>query len=333
MSVNGLDVVGDVNQRTHGTEFYGTSSNFVLLNQLFAFARQHHPSRYVSYNGHKTTSYLFPASVGDSDEFATPSGNSLSTSDEHDARPGLTALFQNRVSIINLLSNEEVLSPPLKPKTTRHVPSDRQINPDDPVVTSSRTLDGLSDSTVRESPMVVPQSTRNEYTANLSTHPYTSTGPGNRVATAPSTQASKRRLEQVYIHVFLDNLHHLHPMLDPVSFEERCERDIWSTNTTVERCKGSRHFFALYNIVVAVGALVAGSNVIKNLGPDIQLYTAQLTQPDNPETVVSSQKISRIYFRKSKDLLGDASEVCSLESAQTLLLMVTTRYHALDDIW
>jgi hypothetical protein len=332
LSVNGLDVVGDVNQRTHGTEFYGTSSNFVLLNQLFAFARKHHPSGYVSYKGHKATSYLFPASVGDHDEIPTPSGNSLSTSDEHDDRPGLTALSQNRVSIISLLSNEGVLSPPSNPKTPQHVTSDQRITPDDSVVISSRASERLPDSTVRENPMVVPQSTQNEYTANLATHSYTSTGPDNRVTTAPPTQASKSRLEQVYIHVFLDNLHHLHPMLDPVLFEERCERDVWGTHTTVERCKGSRYFFALYNIVVAVGALVAGSNVIKNLGRDVQLCTVQLTQPENPELAVSSQTVSRVYFRKSKDLLGDASEVCSLESAQTLLLMVTTRHHALDDI-
>ena len=33
------DEIGDVNERTHGMEFYGTSSNHVLLNQLFSFVR------------------------------------------------------------------------------------------------------------------------------------------------------------------------------------------------------------------------------------------------------------------------------------------------------
>jgi hypothetical protein len=326
-----LDVVGDVNQRTHGTEFYGTSSNFVLLNQLFAFARNH-PSRHVSSNGHKTTSHLFPASVDDSVEFPTPIGNRLSTSDEHDARPGFATLSQDRVSIINLLSNEEVLSPPSRPKTPLRVTSDRQIIPGDPVITSSRAVNGLPAPIVRESPMVVPQSTQDEHTANLATQSCTSTGPSNRNAAASPTQVSKTRLEQVYIHTFLDNLHHLHPMLDPVLFEERCERHVWGTHTAIKRHKCSRHFFALYNIVVAVGALVSGTNVIKNLGRDMQLCVAKLAQSENSKSEISSQTISRIYFRKSKNLLGNASEVCSLESAQTLLLMVATYYSALDDI-
>jgi hypothetical protein len=326
-------VVGDINQRTHGTEFYGTSSNFVLLNQLFAFARKTHPSRHVGSNGHKTTSYLFPTSLGDNVEFPTPGGNSLSTSDEHDARPELAALSQDRVSIINLLSNEEVLSPPSRLKTPPRLTSDGQFNPDDPVVTSSRAVNGSMASTVRESPVVVPQlSTQDERTANLATQPCSSTGPSNQNTTASSTQASKRRLEQVYIHTFLDNLHHLHPMLDPVLFEERCKRYVWGTHTTNERHKCSRHFFALYNMVVAVGALVAGTNVIKNLGRDMQLFIAQLGDSEKSKPVTSSQTISRIYFRKAKNLLGDASEVCSLESAQSLLLMVNSNYGASGDI-
>jgi hypothetical protein len=304
----------------------------VLLNQLFAFARQHHPSRHVSSNGHKTTSYLFPARAGDNDKFPTPSGNHLSTSGEHDARPGLARLSQAPVSIINLLSNEEVLSPPSRPKTPLRVTSDRQVNPDDPVVISSRAVNGLPASTVRESPTVVPQSTQDEHIAKPATHSCNSTGPSHRDTTNPSTEASNRRLEQVYIHIFLDNLHHLHPMLDPVLFEERCERNVWGTHIGIERHKCSRHFFALYNIIVAVGALVAGSSAVKNMRRDMQSCIAQLGQSENSRPVISSQTISRIYFRKSKNLLGDASEVCSLESAQSLLLMVTTHYSALDDI-
>jgi hypothetical protein len=325
-------VVGDVNERTQGTEFYGTSSNFVLLNQLFAFARQHHPSRHAGSNGHKTTPSLFPASVGDHDEYPTPHGNHLSTSDEHDARPGLATLSQDRVSIINLLSNEEVLSPASGRKTPLRVTSDRQVNPGDSGVTSGRALNGVPASTVRESSMAAPHSTQDEHTANLAAHASTVTGQSHQDTTTSSTEIANRRLEQVYIHSFLDNLHHLHPMLDPVLFEEQCERHVWGTHTSIERHKCSRHFFALYNIVVAVGALVAGTTVVKNLGRDMQLCVAQSAQTENWKPVVSSQAISRIYFRKSKDLLGDASEVCSLESAQTLLLMVTLRCSASDDV-
>jgi hypothetical protein len=325
-------VVGDVNERTQGTEFYGTSSNFVLLNQLFAFARQHHPSRHVSSSRHKTTPSLFPASVGDHDEYPTPLGNHLSTSSEHDSRPGLATLSQDRVSIINLLSNEEVLSPVSGPKTPLHVTSDRQANRGDSGKISGRTVDGVPASIVRESSMAAPHSTQDEHTANLAAHSSTVTGQSDQDTTTSPTEIAERRLEQVYIHSYLDNLHHLHPMLDPVLFEEQCERHVWGTHTSIERHKCSRHFFALYNIVVAVGALVAGTTIVKNLARDMQLCVAHSAQTEKSKPAVSSQTISRIYFRKSKDLLGDASEVCSLESAQTLLLMVTIRSSASDDI-
>jgi TRAP-type C4-dicarboxylate transport system substrate-binding protein len=113
-------------------------------------------------------------------------------------------------------------------------------------------------------------------------------------------------------------------MLNPILFEKRCERDVWNTHTTTERHKSSRHFLALYNVVVAVGALVAGRTVLEDLGPEVQAYIAELAELGTLERRVSSQTISRTYFRKSKDRLGDTSAVCSLESAQTLLLMVGT---------
>ena len=81
---------------------------------------------------------------------------------------------------------------------------------------------------------------------------------------------------------------------------------------------------------MAVGALVAGKGVLENLGPEMRTFIAGLTEPRTPEGHVSSQKISRTYFRKSKDQLGDTSAVCSLESAQTLLLMVECPCFACD---
>jgi hypothetical protein len=325
-------VVGDVNERTQGTEFYGTSSNFVLLNQLFAFARQHHPSRHGSSNSHDITPSLFPTSVVNRDEYLTSSGHHLSTSDAHNSGPGIANLSQDRVSIINLLSNEEVLSPVSGPKTPLRVTSDQQVNPGDPGVISGLAMNGRSASTVRESSIAAPNSTQDEHTTNPAAQSSTTIGRNHQNSTTSPTEIANRRLEQVYIQAFLDNLHHLHPMLDPVLFEEQCERHVWGTQTRIEKQKCSRHFLALYNIVVAVGALVAGAAVVKNLGRDMQLCAAQFAQTENSKSVFSSQTISRTYFRKSKDLLGDVSEVCSLESAQTLLLMVTIRCSAYNDV-
>ena len=296
--------MGDVNQRTQGTEFYGTSSNFVLLNQLFASAQQHEPPRQVGSDGHETTSQLLHPSSASPSELPIPSGGHLPIPGSHGAQTGLTALSQDRVSIIDLLSNEEVLSPPLRPATPARLVNNQQAELSSTMPSHRRVRNEHSGQTLRESP-AVPRSIRPEHVADA------------------SIQASKKRLEKVYINEFFHNLHYLHPMLDPFQFEERCERDIWGRHTTIERHKGSRHFSALYNIVVAVGALIAGRDVLEDLGPDIQTCIMELVESGVSERRISSQIISRTYFRKSKDALGDTSAVCSLESAQTLLLMVS----------
>lgn len=296
--------MGDVNQRTQGTEFYGTSSNFALLNQLFASAQQHDPHRYVGSDGHESTSQLLHPSSASHREMPVASRGRQSISGSHDVQTGLTALSQDRVSIIDLLSNEEVLSPPPRPATPARLVNNQRAGRSITVPSQRRLRNGPLGSTLRESSLAVSQSNQPEHIADA------------------SIQASKRRLEKAYIHEFFHNLHLLHPMLDPPQFEERCERNIWEMHTTTERHKGSRHFSALYNIVVAVGALIAGRNVLEDLGPDMQICTVELVESGVPERQISSQMISRTYFRKSKDQLGDTSAVCSLESAQTLLLMV-----------
>ncbi|EMD95131.1 hypothetical protein COCHEDRAFT_1168746 [Bipolaris maydis C5] len=184
--------------------------------------------------------------------------------------------------------------------------------------TCSCTANELLGSTLREGLLAVPQSARPECTVHAINSPCPNTVRKVRDHVSSSTQALKRRLEKLYIQIFFQNLHYVHPMLDPVQFEERCEREIWARQTTIERCKSYRHFSALYNIVVAVGALIAGRNILKDLGQDMQTYVAGLAAP---ERQISSQTISRLYFRQSKNQLGDTYAVCSLESAQTLLLM------------
>ncbi len=103
------------------------------------------------------------------------------------------------------------------------------------------------------------------------------------------------------------------------NFTARCEDEIWSRNPNSEPGKDRRHFLALYNIVIAVGALVAGSE--KMLVADHQSGSIG-QQPEGTQQPTSPQTLSRKYFRKSKALLGDVFDACSLESAQTLFLMV-----------
>ncbi|USP77960.1 hypothetical protein yc1106_05234 [Curvularia clavata] len=307
LSANALDVVGDINQRTQGTEFYGTSSNFVLLNQLFSFARQHGPSRYVYFDGHESTSHPFPMNNDSRNELHISYGNRPSNFHASNVQPGMTALSKDRVSVIDILSNEEALSPPSRSKTPPRFANGQQVESSDTVPDHSCVSNGRLGSTLRESLLAVPESARREHIADAISSPCNSSVQNDREDTVPSIHALKTQLEKAYINIFFQNLHYVHPMLDPVQFEELCERDIWGPHTTIGRRKGYKHFSALYNIVVAVGALIAGKSVLEDLGQDRQARIAELTSPRTSERRVSSQTISRTYFRKSKEQLGDTS--------------------------
>jgi hypothetical protein len=328
LPVDNADVVGDVNQHTHGTEFYGTSSNFVLLNQLFAYAQQHLPPGHAASSIRNETSYLSPSSVGSNDQSTFPDQNGSWTSGALAPGAGLAALTPGRVSIVNLLSNEEALSPPSRPKTPTHVTENQRNGSTVSSAAMGRARDGRDMNSVQHDIPVMTQ--QNNQPEDNASNPRSSAHPTTKEKSTPGTpvRAAKRRLEREYIRVFMSNLHHLHPMLDPIAFAARCDEEIWSVHTPLERKKDVRHFFALYNIVVAVGALIAGSSLPQDLEQDINLCMEQSVQSQSSSPPMSSQTLSRNYFRKSRALLGDVFEVCSLESAQTLLLMVSNPFTA-----
>ncbi|KAI3572751.1 fungal-specific transcription factor domain-containing protein [Fusarium oxysporum f. sp. albedinis] len=273
------DVVGDINQHTHGTEFYGTSSNFVLLNQFFLYAQKNLPPRHPSSNN--DTGFLSANAQN-----GNVSGHGLVT--------------RSPISIVNLLSDREVLEPPSRPKT----PPPRGGVQDEiqarPSLETRQVTEGLDVPVHHDPPSVTGQ---------------------NRSSTDNSLSSSKQRLEREYIRQFFNNLHHLHPMLDPIAFTKRCEELVWGSQTSMESNKTQRHFFALYHIVVAVGAIVAGSSITQDFERDINLCMKLPPQGQDFNPSRLNQELSKKYFRKSRLLLGDVFEVCSLESAQALLLM------------
>lgn len=322
--MDGADGVGDVNQHTHGTEFYGTSSNFVLLNQLFAHARQHLPLGHENSGNRNETPYLSPPSVSSSVPSSFPDRNGSWTSGGLVSGAGQTSLPSGRISIVNLLSNEEPLSPPSRPKTPVHVVETNQRDGLGACPrASSRARDGSSLNPHQHEVQLLAQrnSQREDGTSDPRLYAHLSTK--EKPLSGTPVRMAKRRLEREYVRLFMSNLHYLHPMLDPIAFVARCEEEIWSVHTPLEKKKDLRHFFALYNIVVAVGALVAGSFITQDFGQDINLCMEQSAQSQTSNPPISSQALSKDYFRKSRALLGDIFEVCSLESAQTLLLMVS----------
>ncbi|KIL94085.1 hypothetical protein FAVG1_02647 [Fusarium avenaceum] len=252
------DAVGDINQHTQGTEFYGTSSNFVLLNQFFVYAQKNLQSNPTDPANNPSTPYLFP--IG------------------HDAqgmRPESGVTTRLPLSIVNILSDKQVLEPTSRAKTPEPTQEDN---------------DG--------------HLTRTDSRRESTQHgPSNDTNLNGNITTSSPLDVSKHRLEREYVRQFINNLHHLHPMLDPSAFTARCEKLVWASPGISEN--------------MAVGALTSGSNVIQSTDLDMDGTAGGQSCSQPP----SSQELSKKYFRRSRVLLGDVFEVCSLESAQTLFLM------------
>jgi hypothetical protein len=269
--------VGDINQHTHGTEFYGTSSNFVLLNQFFVYAQKNLQPNSTDSVNNLSTSYLFPV------------GN-----DPQGTRSGAGVTTRLPLSIVNILSDKQVLEPNSRAKTP------------EPTAETQEDNDG--------------HLTRSDSQRQSIQHgPLTDTNRNGALTTSRYPETAKHRLEREYVRQFMNNLHHLHPMLDPAEFTARCEKLVWASAGMPDSSKNHRHFLALYHIVVAVGALACGSNVTHYIDLDMNEAVGGQSHSQPP----SSQELSKKYFRRSRVLLGDVFEVCSLESAQTLLLMVS----------
>jgi hypothetical protein len=260
---NDRDVVGDVNQRTQGTEFYGTSSNYVLLNQLFSHARQHSVPGPTSTPGRLIQSATTLGQSGHS-----PAG---------------------RMSLVNLLANEDDLLAPSRDKS--------------PVQASSS---ASQPSALR----TIPNGLHSSDCASSGASP------------ALKLRVAERRLERVLIRSYMHNLHHLHPMIDTDTLNRMCDEHLAQSNNRHDKHSHPRHFYALYSIVIAVGALVAGSDVTDEFDHEIRAVLQGKKHSQDPGKA-PLQGLSRLYFRKSRSLLGDVFEACSLESAQTLLLMVS----------
>jgi hypothetical protein len=114
------DTVGDINKHTSGTEFYGTSSNFVLLNQLFSYAQLHNLKVRTGAPSIPENPQFFPTNARDVTATGTqsqPPAHSLGPGNPNSVSNSPSHLSAGPLSVVNLLYNEEAMLPPSRPKT------------------------------------------------------------------------------------------------------------------------------------------------------------------------------------------------------------------------
>ncbi|KNG89283.1 hypothetical protein ANOM_001644 [Aspergillus nomiae NRRL 13137] len=140
---------------------------------------------------------------------------------------------------------------------------------------------------------------------------------------------SPMRLEMEYVDLFFDNIHNSLPFLERKSFIERCEQEVWVRSTVKQLRRDQMHLFALYNAVLAVVSLTASPDAFLSLRTELEVSLTERSASKPPREIPSSIFLSKIYFRRARQLLGDIFEVCSIESAQALLLLSIYCQHAL----
>lgn len=309
----------DVNEHTKGREYYGRSSNFALLGQLFAHARSK-----LSAGGNSvpcqqsqllTTAATSEVPMGNSglDPYR-PEGESQTN--------GKSPLGTDRLSIVNLLYDDEtsVSEPNSKLLVATHK---EKARPDTSAAVRSHLQDRDTDSYEFAITDDLPTARLANKTERVATdHPYRrGTFPTNQASDNFGRSRTELAIEKEYLRLFFTNLYYIHPFLSQTQFEARCETTIWSRWPLTEIARGDLHFVALYNAILAVGSLTGSQDTFmghkKQLDHDIGASHSDMS------SAASSIQLSRIFLDRSKRFLGDCFEVCSLESAQTLILMVS----------
>ncbi|KAL2814954.1 fungal-specific transcription factor domain-containing protein [Aspergillus granulosus] len=269
------DGLSGVNVHTKGTEFYGTSSNFAFLQNLYARARSHMATN-TSRGTEDAALLLTTNSVRDNSN-----ANSSATTY---LPPGLTAgadprrdnapSNKSQLSIVNLLYNPNypTQSPP-------------QLAAEDNAYQARTNPKNLS--------------------------PDLGSSPLSIINEMPPK--ARIEVEKIFISSYFSNKHYIHPMLSKHSFMQRCEGQAFVPSNRTSFCNGLSRFSGLYFAVVALGAINASPH-------ETTLLDHYCKYPS-----LNAQRIALyladFYFGIAKQNLGDLFEGCSLETAQTLLLL------------
>ncbi|KAJ9139170.1 C6 transcription factor [Pleurostoma richardsiae] len=146
--------------------------------------------------------------------------------------------------------------------------------------------------------------------------------------------ATEMEMARECVQLYFQNLHCIHPILNRQAFLSRCETDIWSHSTAQAASPVSQtrqRFLALFNAVLAIGAITAGETSMLTWDRSIRLLDQlEGRGPNGPgSTTYPPIRAARLFFGRSKSYLGDIYESSSFETAQTLFLMAVFCQNAL----
>jgi hypothetical protein len=327
---SGNDAVAAINHQTSGTEFYGQSSNVVLVKQLLQQARNKQSMRVATSTTHlpdtkspATTTSLDGYSIGG------PGGRMHATSPSEDPKDGDTS--QTPLSVVELFCDESSELPDPRPGSPVTVAGRAQKSrPKDPTSPLRNSVPASSSNSIRP---------RKFYHAELPNSSDARTLPMANIIRARPAQVTDihssecffrnpMNLEKEYVNLYFQNLYLIYPFLSADTFRSRCETEIWASASLKRLSRSQMHFLALYNAVLALGALTASVDALQAQRAELEIRTEE-DRRKGPKYVPSSIRLSRLYIQRARRLLGDIFEVCSLEGAQTLLLLSVYCQHAL----
>ncbi|KAI6780262.1 putative transcriptional regulatory protein [Emericellopsis cladophorae] len=148
---------------------------------------------------------------------------------------------------------------------------------------------------------------------------------GSFRGTRGRSPASDPVIEQECVRLYFQNQHCIHPVLDQAAFTARCGSEIWNQSQTLENAasphiRSHARFLALYNTVVAIGAVNAGETSMLTWHRAHEFLNQAETLEHNRSPYLPI-RVARLFFERAKLLLEDVFESASLETAQTLFLM------------
>ncbi|KAK2043087.1 hypothetical protein LZ31DRAFT_632213 [Colletotrichum somersetense] len=135
-------------------------------------------------------------------------------------------------------------------------------------------------------------------------------------------------IERECARLYFQNLHNIHPILDQTAFLRRCEDEVWPRPLPLRpdmlicsQMRREARFLALYNVVIAIGAITAGETSLLMEDHTREFLDRTGQQPGEDDSLYPPIRLARRFFERSRLHLEDICESSSLETAQTLFLM------------